>query len=133
MTVHYTEADADTIRSFMRKRKRRKERDLALRLSEARRDFKAIVVEIARRYNPQRIYQWGSLIDGGHFTELSDIDIAVEGIGDPQTFFELLGTAEKITRFDLDIVQMEHLHPAYADGIRRRGRIVYERGSGAGN
>ena len=34
----------------------------------------------AQAHNPRRIYQWGSLVETGHFTELSDIDIALEGI-----------------------------------------------------
>ena len=62
-----------------------------------------------------------------HFSEMSDIDIAVEGITDPAALSALWSTAEKLTRFPLDIVAIEHVHPAYADHIRRRGRMVYER------
>jgi len=58
---------------------------------------------------------------------MSDIDIAVEGITDPAALSALRGAMEKLTRFALDIVAIEHVHAAYADHIRRRGRIVYER------
>jgi hypothetical protein len=58
---------------------------------------------------------------------MSDIDFAVEGISDPAVLSALSGTAQKLTRFPVDIVAIEHVHPAYADHIRRRGRVVYER------
>ena len=82
---------------------------------------------IARDYRPLRVYQWGSLVNDRHFSRMSDIDIAVEGITDPAVLSALRGAAEKLTRFPLDLVAIEHVHPVYADHIRRRGRIVYER------
>ncbi len=123
----YTETEAETIRAFVRARQSRKKRDLAVRLKAARRDCDAIVSAIAREHKPLRIYQWGSLVNDRHFSEMSDIDIAVEGITDPAALSDLRGAAEKLTHFPLDIVAIEHVHPAYADHIRRRGRIVYER------
>jgi predicted nucleotidyltransferase len=102
-------------------------RDLERRLEEARRDFDCIVAHLAERFRPLRIYQWGSLLDGRHFTERSDIDIALEGITDAATFFVIFAAAERLTRFPVDIVQIEKIHPEYADLIRTRGRIVYER------
>jgi predicted nucleotidyltransferase len=92
-----------------------------------RRDCEAIVSAIARDYRPLRVYQWGSLVNDRHFSRMSDIDIAVEGITDPAALSALRGAAEKLTRFPLDIAAIEHVHPVYADHIRRRGRIVYER------
>lgn len=127
MSSQYTEAEAETIHAFVRARKRQKRHDLAERLLAARRDFDAIVSALARTYRPVRIYQWGSLVDDRHFSEMSDIDIAIEGITDPALLADLHRTAEELTRFPLDIVAIEHVHPAYSDHIRRRGKIVYER------
>jgi predicted nucleotidyltransferase len=124
---HYTEAEAETIRAYVRASRSRKRLELAARLLAARRDCDVIVHAIVREYKPVRMYQWGSLIDERHFSEMSDIDIALEGITDPATLSALRGAAEKLTRFPLDIVAIEHVHPAYADHIRRRGRVVYER------
>jgi len=50
-----------------------------------------------------------------------------EGIADQALLSELRADAERLTDFPLDIVAMEHIHPAYADYIRRHGRLVYER------
>ena len=127
MSGHYTETQAETIRAFVRGHQIRKRRDLAARLEAARRDCDAIVSAIARDYRPLRVYQWGSLVNDRHFSRMSDIDIAVEGITDPAALSALRGAAEKLTRFPLDLVAIEHVHPVYADHIRRRGRIVYER------
>ncbi len=61
-----------------------------------------------------------------HFTELSDIDIALEGITAPEDFFALLGDAKELTSFPLDIVQLEKIHPLHAQSIRKRGKLIYE-------
>ena len=63
----------------------------------------AIVSAIAREYRPLRVYQWGPLVNERHFSQ------------------------EKLIRFPLDIIAIEHVHPADAAHIRRRGRMVYER------
>jgi len=123
----YTEKEARTIRAFVRARKNRKRLELAARLEEARRDFDTVVAMIVKEYKPLRIYQWGSLLEDRHFSEISDIDIAVEGITDAEALSGLRAEAEQLTRFPLDIVAIEHVHPAYADHIHRRGRIVHER------
>ena len=95
--------------------------------AEAQRDAEAIVEMIIRRFEPRRLVQWGSVLQGDQFREYSDIDIAIEGITDPETFFEILDAAESMTRFPVDIVQLEHLEPAYRDLILEKGRVVYER------
>lgn len=95
--------------------------------AEAQRDAEAIVEMIIRRFEPRRLVQWGSVLQGDQFREYSDIDIAIEGITDPETFFEILDAAESMTRFPVDIVQLEHLEPAYRDLIMEKGRVVYER------
>ena len=67
------------------------------------------------------------MIRKGAFRDYSDIDIAVEGVTEARLFFELLGEAQVMTPFALDIVQMEKIAQEYADDIRRHGRLVYER------
>ncbi len=96
---------------------------------QAQRDFEAIKEMITSQYRPLRIYQWGSLLDRSKFKDYSDIDIAVEGVNDPERFFRLFGEAEKITRFPLHLVDYGRLDPEFADIIKRKGRVVYERGN----
>ncbi|MBN1835287.1 MAG: hypothetical protein JW820_05515 [Spirochaetales bacterium] len=127
MSAYYTESEARTIRGFVRERRRRRRAELALRLEAARRDFDAVAAMVVRTYKPRRVYQWGSLLEESHFSEMSDIDLAVEGIDDPATLSKLRVDSEGLTDFPLDIVAMEHIHPAYAEYIRRHGRVVYER------
>ena len=121
MSGRYTETEARTIRSFVRERKRQRRVKLASRLEAARKDFDAVAAMIASSYNPARISQWGSLLEERHFSEISDIDLAVEGITDPASLSSLRADAERLTEFPLDIVAIEH--------IRRRGKVVYQRKS----
>jgi predicted nucleotidyltransferase len=90
-------------------------------------DCKVIIDMIAREYYPTRVYQWGSLLRPERFRDYSDIDIAVEGIGDAEMFFHMLGAAQAMTEFDLDLVQIEKVVPEYAEDIREYGKIAYER------
>lgn len=96
------------------------------RFTSATHDSLAIVTMIASEYRPRRIYQWGSLLHPERFDENSDIDLAVEGITDAETFFKLLGDAMKLTRLPLDIVQIEKIEVEFAEAIRQSGKIVYE-------
>jgi len=126
MADQTSEAEMQLMRKNYRERRERYRRELEKRLEMARKDFDRIVRHIAETYHPKRIWQWGSLIDGHHFSERSDIDIALEGITDPKTFFAILGDAMGMSGLPVDVVQIETIHPAYADSIRSRGRIVYE-------
>ncbi len=94
---------------------------------EALKDFKAILAMIIERFQPRRLYQWGSLLEPVKFREYSDIDLAVEGISSPQAYFDMVDAAQSLTRFPVDIVQMEKIEPEFADDIRQHGRLVYER------
>ncbi|MBN2450505.1 MAG: nucleotidyltransferase domain-containing protein [Lentisphaeria bacterium] len=112
-----------------RLRRRAAEREAVLRerLERVRRDAAAIVERIVLGYEPTRVWQWGSLLHGRGFSEVSDIDIAVEGVTNPRRFFAMLADAEDVTSFPVDLVQMERIDPLHAESIRRKGRLVYER------
>ena len=94
--------------------------------ARAESDSRAIIEMIVREYRPTRVYQWGSLLRPKLFRDYSDIDIAVEGIADAATFFRMLGAAQAMTEFDLDLVQIEKVAPEYAEDIREHGKIAYE-------
>ena len=49
-------------------------------LQAAQRAAARIISAIAEQYQPRRIYQWGSLLHTERFREISDIDIAIEGL-----------------------------------------------------
>ncbi len=119
--------EIEMMRAFIhRKRKERKEKLLKM-LARAREDFNRIIKMIVEDYRPEKIYQWGSLVDGQSFQEISDIDIAVEGVHDPESFLRLYARAKELTSFPLHIVQLEDLHPDYSRNIREKGKLVYER------
>ena len=77
--------------------------------------------------NPRRIYQWGSLLNRDRFTEISDIDIALEGLTGAEQFFAALGLAMERSTLPVDVVELEKLPPTAAERIRERGKLVYER------
>jgi len=90
-------------------------------------DAAMIIDMIIKEYDPLRVYQWGSLLRPENFRSYSDIDIGVDGITDPEVYFDLLGAAQAMSKFPVDIVQMEKIEPEYVEDIKMYGRLVYER------
>ena len=121
--------DLDEVRAFLAKKKERRRTKLDARYSQATRQAQAIVSEIAAQVNPRRIYQWGSLLDRNRFSEISDLDIAVEGLNGPAEFFHVLGIAMNGTTLPVDIVELEKVPVEVAERIRQRGVLVHERRS----
>ena len=121
--------DLEEARAFLRHKEERRQATIEPLFQQAWRDFRTIVTLAAERYRPARIYQWGSLLHRPHFCEWSDIDIAVEGLGSAERFFALYGDAERLTRLPLDLVEIERIEPEFADIIRMKGVVVYERDS----
>lgn len=90
-------------------------------------DSKDIIKMIINDYNPKRIYQWDSLLEIKMFTDYSDIDIALEGIGSIKEIIELEKRAEGMTEFSLDIVELEKIPSEYSEIIRSKGKLIHER------
>jgi len=119
--------DIAQARQFLARRAAARQAALDARFAQAWTDFQAILALVITRYQPRRVWQWGSLLDRRKFNERSDIDLALEGITDPATFFALFGEADRLTRFTLDLIALENIEPEFAELIRRKGRIVHER------
>jgi predicted nucleotidyltransferase len=122
-----SDVSPEEMRDFLERRQaRRQEKRRALH-EQAARDADAIIAMIRERYDPARIVQWGSVLAPERFREYSDIDIAVEGLLDPEQFFSVIEEAEDLTSFPVDIVQLERIEPEYRELILQKGRVVYER------
>ncbi len=122
MTVSVIEA-----RSFLDRRARAdRERRRAMAV-EAEADAERIVRMLIDDYAPRRIYRWGSLLQPERFREWSDIDVAVEGLHDPLAGLHALDDACQLTRFPVDLVELERIHPLHAATIRKSGVLVHER------
>jgi predicted nucleotidyltransferase len=118
--------DIKKIKENLHKREELKKQARRKRFDAAATDFSAIVQMIISRYSPEKIVQWGSLLNSEQFDENSDIDIAIKGITDAERYFALLGDAMALTRFPLDIVQLEKIEPEFAELILSKGKIIYE-------
>jgi len=125
--VRISKEEKKAVLAFLEAKREHRQRALTARFEQATADAQRIVRMIAEGYFPRRIYQWGSLLERRRFQEISDIDIAVEGLKGPEKIFEIYAEAEKMTDLPLDIVEIERIHPLHAQSIRERGRVVYER------
>ena len=110
----------------LRRSKRRASREALLERALA--DAARLVAAIADEHRPLRIWQWGSLVHPERFSEISGIDIAVEGLeGGERALSSIRDTADSLTSFHVDLVEIEELDPGRAELIRRFGRVAWER------
>ncbi|MGK5091540.1 nucleotidyltransferase domain-containing protein [Deltaproteobacteria bacterium TL4] len=93
----------------------------------AKEDSQKIIQMIVARYDPRKIIQWGSILEQKHFSEASDIDLAVEGV-DAILFMRLLANAEELTKFPLDLLRWEEIDSSFQRIIEKKGRVVYAQG-----
>lgn len=121
------EINLHKVRAFLAEKKKKRKQRIELRFRSATDDFKKIVDLIIRKYRPPRIYQWGSLIHKKNFSEISDIDIGVEGLSGPEEYFAILGDIMKITNLPVDFIEVDKISDDTAASIKAGGRIVYER------
>ena len=111
-------------------RQARRRQALHARSRSAQRDAARIIAAIAAECRPRRIYQWGSLVHTERFTDISDIDIAVEGMScNEHVFAAMHARAERMTDLPVDLVVMERLEPGRADLIRRFGSVAWQAGT----
>ena len=120
------EFDVAAARETLRRRREERCRKLERLETDAATDAAAIIRMLIERYRPRRIYQWGSLTRAGAFREWSDIDIALEGLEDPLDGLRAMDDAAQLTRFPVDLVELERIDPRHAADIRDRGVLVYE-------
>lgn len=119
--------DLERVRAFLKAKEERRQARIDALFERATREAAVIIAQIARELKPRRIYQWGSLLDRARFTEISDIDIAVEGLRGPEEFFRAVGIALDGATVHVDMVEMEKLRTDVAEYIRRWGKVVHER------
>ena len=119
--------DPDKVRAFLQAKAARRRARIDASFERTTREADAVIAQIAREVNPRRIYQWGSLLDRARFSEISDIDIAVEGLRGPEEYFRAAGIALDGATVPVDLVELEKLPADVAEYIRRRGKIVHER------
>jgi len=120
--------DVARVRAALDRRESEEKERLRARFRAAWLDFESIVARLSAEPAVARIYQWGSLLEETHFSDRSDIDIAIEGEWDAAAFFRMFGEAQALTPFALDLVELHKIDPLHAASIRRKGRLVYERG-----
>lgn len=72
-----------------------------------------------------RLITWGSILRPEHFSELSDIDLCVEGIRDPRAWGRLERALLDVVELPLDLVRWEELIPPHRERILARGNVVY--------
>ncbi len=93
----------------------------------AREEADEAVRIVVEHYRPKRVIQWGSVLRPEAFTEISDIDIAVEGIDDMESWSRMERDLLAVVSFPLDLVRFDRIHPEHQRQILSRGVVVYER------
>lgn len=116
----------DRVHERERERRRREAQEAAQRrlVNKAQRAANQVIKHLLAEYEPEKIYQAGSLVDSDRFTEISDIDIAISGLT-PEELEEVSDWAEEKSSFPVDILDLDRAEQVHVDSITRTGRQVY--------
>lgn len=115
----------DEVRQFLSKRDEERRRRCSALHNKALADVEKIVAYMKANYPLVSLYQWGSVLYGESFDELSDIDIALEGVASPEDFFKIYKDLENLTDFSLDIIELDRTDPISRASILERGIKIY--------
>ena len=102
------------------------ERLRAERYEQAQRELERALDVIHGFPEVRRVRVWGSLLRPDRFTELSDIDICIEGVSSPEVWSRLERALLHAVTLPLDLVRWETLMEPHRESITARGKVVYE-------
>lgn len=116
----------DRVHERERERRRREAQEAAQRrlVNKAQRIANQVIKHVTAEYEPEKIYQAGSLVDSDRFTEISDIDIAISGL-QPNELEEISDWAEEKSSFPVDILDLDRAEQVHVESITKKGRQVY--------
>jgi len=98
---------------------RRRERNEASRLAVLN-QVKDWLASKGKDYGIHQAYIFGSVVRPYHFTEQSDVDVAVDSVLSEYFFDAMAGLSEAIGR-EVDLVDLSKCH--FAERIRQRGLL----------
>jgi len=79
---------------------------------------------LREQYGAGDVFVFGSLVEGEHFAEHSDIDLAATGLT-PGTHLEALGRLLGLSaEFELDLVDLEHCPESLARAVADGGELL---------
>ena len=107
-------------------RRRVRQEEAQERLARAQSAAARLVDFIATTWRPRAIYLWGSLVHTDRFSNISDIDIAIDGFpaGEAE-LSQIRDLADSLTDIPVDLVVLERLDPGRVELIKRFGRRVW--------
>jgi len=121
MSLGVTTEQLETYRRTMRRR----EAEAAARRAERRERAWVVAREAAdllrSQYGASRVLVFGSLAEGTHFSERSDIDLAAQGLR-PEEHFAALGRLLALfTEFEFDLVDLDACPEGLREAILKTG------------
>jgi predicted nucleotidyltransferase len=76
--------------------------------------------ELVDGFDLHQVYIFGSLVQPGHFTKFSDVDVAIVGLPDEQ-FFKFSAALSSALGRDVDLIELDSCH--FAGKIRSEGLL----------
>ncbi len=106
-------------------RQEKKEQAKKKRREDALYKANAVTVFLKEKYGVKKVYLFGSLSRGKHFSAHSDIDILLEGFPQKEKVWEALARAEHIAApFPLSLILAEDAFPDFAQKAKEEGIVL---------
>ena len=93
---------------------------------EALAEAKWIASILGEKFGAEEVILYGSLRRRTYFDAVSDIDLAVKGLGD--RYFKAYGYCLGLGSFGLDVRVYEDMPPGFKNRVDKEGRCLYAKG-----
>ena len=113
------------IKAAWEKRELRKQEQERTRRDHALKCAGKVTALLKEKYGIKRLWLFGSLVSGKHFTVHSDIDLFVEGFPAEADFWVVLSQAEHAAApFPLNLILEENALPGIKEKVRKEGVLL---------
>jgi len=111
------------LRRAWKERAARREEEEKQRRVQAMEKAKAAARLLKEKYKAERVYLFGSLLWGRHFTERSDIDLLVVGFPRAASYWKMLCDLEEVASpFEVNAVLAEDAFASLKERVFREGK-----------
>ena len=121
------DTDIEKAAAHFRRRAEERRRALGERFAEAERQLQRAIDCAGGFPGVLRLITWGSVLRPECFSEISDIDLCVQGIADPREWGRLERALLDVVDMPLHLVRWEELIEPHRERILARGKVVYEK------
>lgn len=117
--------EVDKYIDYHKKEAKKEEKETDELFERLNRKARLVAKKLGNKYNLEKVYLFGSILNIDKFSLNSDVDFAVKNLSSEQ-YLDAFGDLEKKLNHNFDLVQIERANEALLEIIKDEGEIIYD-------